>query len=221
MKYQFEPNPTEAAASALAETLSAKLAEGKRVLWLLSGGSSLTIATQAASKIDSDNIENLAITMTDERFVPVGSPDENWQQLLDSGFSLPGAKLYRPLNGKSRVETTANLNHWLDEELRVADYKIAIFGMGTDGHTAGIKPDSVAVTSTELAADFTGDDFERITITPTMVRQLDEAVIQISGDNKRSQLEQLLHDELDVNQQPAQILKSVPRAVIYTDVKLG
>lgn len=220
MQYHFTDQPIKSAANSLAATIKQKLQNNSRVLWLLSGGSSLTIANLVAEELSGLDLDKLSVTMTDERYGEIGHNDENWQTLIDNGFSLSGAKLYRPLNGESRQKATANLAAWLKEELKLADYKIGIFGMGADGHTAGIKPSSSAVDSPDLAADFTGDDFERITITPLAIKQLDEAVIQISGADKKDQLQQLLTSSLPLNDQPAQALKSIATANIYSDIEL-
>jgi 6-phosphogluconolactonase/glucosamine-6-phosphate isomerase/deaminase len=95
----------------------------------------------------------------------------------------------------------------------------SIFGMGPDGHTAGIKPHSPAVWSPNLVADFVADDFERITITPAAIKKLDAAVVQISGQNKVEQLNNLLDCDLTLDNQPAQILKAIPNLTIFSDIK--
>lgn len=220
MRYRFTETPVETASEVLLRILEREILSGKKILWLLSGGSSLDIAVRVSQNLKGMYLGDLTVSMTDERYGLPGHKDENWQQLLDAGLSLPGANLYRPLNGKSRINTTIDFNKWLESALDEAEYKIGIFGMGEDGHTAGISPGTKAVSSRELAAEFTGHDFERITITPTTVAQMDEAIIQISGQNKAQQLHKLLGSELSLDEQPAQILKSIPQATIYTDIKL-
>lgn len=217
MNFIYTNQPVDDAAAAVATTLTDHLSRGERVLLLLSGGSGAAIALAAARQLDNTDLSQLFVSMTDERYGPVGHPDENWQQLLDAGFALPGATTYRPLTGESRAATTAAFATWLSEQLPAADYKLGIFGFGTDGHTAGIKPHSPAVSSTELAAAFTGDDFERITITFETIRQLDEAVVQASGPEKRPVIRDLLAATLSPGDQPAQILRTIPRTTLYTN----
>lgn len=221
MQHISTSDPIQAAADSLVSTISSKLSGGQRVLWLLSGGSSLKIASIVASQIEQADLNSLYITMTDERYGPIGHANENWQLMLNDGFSLTGAETYRVLSGKSRTETTADFNDWLDKHIKLADYKLAVFGIGSDGHTAGIKPGSRAIESNRLAADFTGDDFERITITPKAVALLDEAVIQVSGHEKASQLQDLISKSIPISRQPAQILKAVPKATIHTDIDIS
>ena len=48
-----------------------------------------------------------------------------------------------------------NLMQFFDEELKIAEYKIGLFGIGVDsGHTAGILPDSEAVNCQELVCSY-------------------------------------------------------------------
>ena len=89
--------------------------------------------------------------------------------------------------------------------------------MGADGHTAGIKPSSKAAKSTGIAESFTGDDFERITISLVAITRIDEAIIQASGTNKKPIIHDLLYYESSLEDQPAQVLKSIPESTIYTN----
>jgi len=221
MKYIYTNTPIEKAAKYTADKLIEHLSKGERVLWLLSGGSGSAIAVAAGKKLAGVNLSNLFVTMTDERYGDVGHKDENWQQLLDAGINLPGANLYRPLIGKDIQKTTTKLNDWLDEQYKKSEYIFGIFGMGTDGHTAGIKPGSPAVTSTKYAEYFTGDDFKRITITFESIKNVCEAVIQVSGTDKRPALQKFIHENLPLNKQPAQILKTIPNSILYTNNHKG
>jgi len=219
MKYIYTDMPIEKAATQTANRLINHLNKGERVLLLLSGGSGTAIAIAMAKKLYDSKLTNLFVTMTDERYGKVGHADENWQQLLDAGFNLPGATMYRPLVGKDIQKTTELFNEWLYEQFKMADYKFGIFGMGSDGHTAGIKPDSDAVASTNLAAYLTSADFERITITFPAIRKIDEAVVQASGTDKRTVISDLIYKNLPLDKQPVQILKTIPQIILYTNNK--
>jgi 6-phosphogluconolactonase/glucosamine-6-phosphate isomerase/deaminase len=218
MNYVYTDKPIELAANHVADVLKEHLSNSERVLWLMTGGSGLLISVLASKKLEgTPNLLNLFVTLTDERFGPVGHKDENWQQLLDMGFDLPSANLYRPLIGENTVSTATKFADWLDEKLEITDYSIGLFGLGTDGHTAGIKPHSPAVTASSLAVSYKGDDFERVTIGFSVIRQIDEAIIQVSGDNKRKVLRELIFDSLPLDTQPAQILKEIPNLTIYSN----
>lgn len=209
---------TEPVIAYVANAIQTHLDAGEKVLWILSGGSGGKVCAETSKRLTGD-LTNLITTLSDERYVPMGDPDENWQQLIDYGFSVPNATTYRPIQGKDRATTAHNLGDWIHTQATRADYRIGVFGIGADGHTAGIKPNTSAVTATGWATDFTGDDFERITITFDVIKQLDEVVIQAMGADKATVLDTLMHKDLPVESQPAQILKSVAKNTLFTDYK--
>jgi 6-phosphogluconolactonase/glucosamine-6-phosphate isomerase/deaminase len=219
MRYIYTPSPIDAAAKDLAKLLKKHLLKGERVLWLLSGGSSIPIAVSAGRELKGIDLSKLYVSLTDERFGKLNHIEENWKQLLDEGLDLPGANLYRPLTGRGIQKTTELFSTWLTEQFANADYKVGIFGLGADGHTCGIKPESTAVSATNLATSFLGDDHERITITFPAIKQIDEAIIQASGGGKRGIISDLLNKVLSLKEQPAQILKAIPKSALYTDIK--
>lgn len=210
---------TEPVIEHLIGTLTQRLSDGQRVLWLLSGGSGAKVCLEVAKGLTDMPLDTLFVTLSDERYGPIGHPDENWQQLLDNGFALPGATLYRPLIGKDRGETARAFGDRLQQYIHAVDYRIGLFGVGPDGHTAGIKPRTSAVDAPGWTTDFIGEDFERITMTFAAVRHLDEVVIQAMGPDKASTLDQLLHTDTSPSVQPAQVLKQVKKSTLYTDYK--
>ncbi len=203
----------------LADKILEQLKANQKVLWLVPGGSAIQVAVLAAKRISGYPHFNLVVTVTDERHGAVGHKDSNWQHLIDMGFDLPQAKLIPVLtvNGEqSRTMTTEKFNTIIDKELKNADYKIGLFGIGADGHTAGILPMSGAVEASESVFGYQAPQFERITITPKALTQLNEAVIWAQGEAKWKIIQDL-DKEIDRNLQPAQVLKKVPTLTIFTD----
>ncbi len=204
----------------LANSIIKELEFGKRVLWFATGGSSIAVALEAGKIIASSShhslAKNLRLTMTDERYGPRGHDNSNWQQLIDKGFNLPDAKIIHILCGLDIIETTKTFNTILKNELEDATYKIGLFGIGKDGHTAGILPGSEAIDSERYAFAYDGGEFLRITITPEVVCKLDEAVVFMQGQDKWHIIEDL-EKNIPVVDQPAQILKVVPELTIFSD----
>lgn len=217
MDYIYSDDPVQSAAKHITLAIKDHLLAGKKVLWLLSGGSGIRVVLETARQLQGMDLTNLSVTLTDERYGDLDHKDENWKQLLSGDFALPGATLYRPLTGEDRTVTTDEFGAWLMQQMATAEYTIGLFGIGDDGHTAGIKPHSSAVQATAWAECFTGDDFERITITPFTISQLDEIVIQASGKDKYPVLKRLLDEEIDIAEQPAQSLKRVAICTLYAD----
>lgn len=219
MESIYSDDPIRASAEHLAVAIKEHLVAGEHVLWFLSGGSGIKVVLETDKLLAGADLTNLSATLSDERYGTIGHANENWQQLLDGGLKLEGATLYRPLVSETCSVTTDEFGAWIMQVMDAADYKIGLFGIGSDGHTAGIKPHSPAVDTTAWATCFKGDDFERITMTPLAISQLDEAVIQASGPDKRAVLSQLVHEDIDITNQPAQILKTIQRCTLYTDNK--
>jgi len=203
----------------LANSIITQLNLNKKVLWFATGGSSIKVASIASKKIAEVTHNKLTIMLTDERYGEPTHPDSNWQQLLTTGFNLPQAKLIPILTGENRDTTVKKFNENLKKEFANADYKIGLFGVGGDGHTAGILPNSPAVNYPDLAFGYDSEKFERITMTKNAIAMLDEAVVFMQGENKWPVIKDLKEKDLPFKIQPAQILKQVPLLTIFTDYK--
>lgn len=208
----------EPVAAYLTDVLRTQLEAGKRVLWLVPGGSSIAIAAEVSRRLKDVPKEKLVVTLTDERYGEPGHPDCNWLQLEQAGFSLPGAQMEPVVIGKSMSETVEHFANLLQQHLENAEFKLGFFGIGPDGHTAGILPGSPAVTETKYAAGYDAGNFKRMTMTPPAIALLDEAVVYAAGEAKWPVLDQLETD-MPLTEQPAQILKQVPKLTIYNDHK--
>ncbi|MEO7905181.1 MAG: 6-phosphogluconolactonase [Candidatus Saccharimonadales bacterium] len=221
MHYFHSNKPIFDSAEYAARLIRQQLYAGKRVLWLLSGGSGIKVDVAAAKLLaGTDNLSNLIVSLTDERYGKQGHADENWRELLEAGFVLTGAKLYRPLRATDKLSTLDAYDAWMKKQFAAADYVIGIFGIGSDGHTAGIKPNSDATSAAGYTTHFEGDDYERMTITYQAINKMDAAIIQASGVDKRATLQQLLDKSLPLADMPAQILHKVPDVSLYTDCEL-
>ena len=169
--------------------------------------------------LEGVDLSNLTVTLTDERYGPVGHPDSNWWQMEEAGVTLPGAQRIPVLAGADRPATTSAFAAHLQAAFSQADYVLGFFGIGADGHTAGILPGSLAVHSEELAASYDAGNYERITMTPKAVTRLDEAVVYAVGKAKWPVFDDLSKGDLPLDVQPAQILKQVPECTVFNDYK--
>jgi 6-phosphogluconolactonase/glucosamine-6-phosphate isomerase/deaminase len=198
--------------------LSMALEGSKKVLWLVPGGSAITIATMVSQRLGGLPLHNLRVSLTDERFGPPGHPDSNWQQLMQSGFALPGAVLEPVLHGQTIMDDCLAFDQWLAGQLADCDYSLGFFGMGSDGHTAGILPQSSAADAPSIAAQYDGGAFQRITMTGKAIAQLDEAVLYAVGQEKAAALA-MLDQTVAPREQPAQYLKLVNKLTVFNDHK--
>jgi len=206
----------------IASSVVKQLEAGKKVLLFLTGGSSVVVGVKIADILreskDTNLLANLTVTLTDERYGPIDHFNSNFFQLTEQGFSLPQAKIIPILVDEDRNITVEKFNANLNEEFIRAEYKIGLFGVGVDGHTSGILPETSAVNAKDLAFGYDTATFSRITITFNAIEKLDEVVVSAQGKDKWKVLEELKTD-IELTRQPAQILKRVPVLTIFSDMK--
>jgi 6-phosphogluconolactonase/glucosamine-6-phosphate isomerase/deaminase len=208
-------------ARTIANRLISKLSAGKKVLWLVPGGSNIHIAVDVMQQIPEELSQNLTVGLTDERYGKIGHDDSNWKQLDDAGFDPKQAKTLMVLdNSDSPEQNAANYEKKYREALAQNDVTIGFFGMGGDGHTSGIKPESVSAhehSDDVLIVGYNFTDYDRITTSFAAIAKLDAAFLVAFGEDKRPAMENL-KKEIPLEQQPTQILKQVPETIVFSDI---
>jgi 6-phosphogluconolactonase/glucosamine-6-phosphate isomerase/deaminase len=208
-------------AKLLADKIGGYLEQDKKVLWLLSGGSNISISILVfqilKSKYSAIIKNNLAVTLTDERYGVVGHPDSNWQQLLEAGFDFSTIKSVPVLFDLDLDETVKKFNKNYIELINWADITIGQFGLGADGHVAGVLPDTFGVTSNNTACGYDGGKFTRVTVTLNTIKNINIAFTFAFGEAKKDVIEILKSEKISLTHMPAQILKQVQESYLYTD----
>lgn len=206
------------AAQALLANLMQPLVEGQAVLWLVPGGSNIPIAATVMSQIPTGITAKLTIMLTDERYGAVGHPDSNALQLKQAGFNPRGATFLPVLTGISLGETIRAYAQMAQTQFAAHRTIIGQFGIGADGHIAGILPGSPAATEQQSwACGYRAFNFTRVTLTFPALYRLSAAYAFAYGAAKHDALRHLITEELPLPVQPAQVLKSIPKAYLYTD----
>ncbi len=204
----------ETTAKFITASILNQLKIGKNVLFFVAGGSAISVGIKVAELLRGHLHNNLKVTLTDERYGHINHPDSNYFQLIKNGFVLPYSKIIPVLIDKDKKTTTKNFNKIIKHEFATADYKIGLFGIGEDGHTAGILPGSIAVDDKNFVCNYDTPKFSRITLTCYAIEKLDEAVVWMQ--NKPNVLENL-QKEISIREQPSQVLKKVPLLTIFTN----
>ena len=221
MKFIHSADPSHGI-SELSTRLVTLLKGHKKVLWLLAGGSNIPIAAEVMSqirrKVSSDELSRLTLALTDERYGPVGHADSNWFQLTQTSVDLSGIKTYPILRDLPLAETIDAYGKDAEIFLNSADVIIAQFGMGADGHIAGLLPHCSALQSTHLVDGYVGQPFTRISLTIPVLRKINVAYAFIFGESKKVALQKLRDETLSLAEQPAQILREIPEVYVYEDV---
>ncbi|HUC87886.1 MAG TPA: 6-phosphogluconolactonase [Candidatus Binatia bacterium] len=205
--------------SVIAKSLKAALKTNTRVLWIITGGSNIALAANIMKHISVADSAKLAIMLSDERYGEVGHPDSNLKQLYDAGFKPKKAIVVPVLRPGATLEMTVELyDQAVHAAFHAADSVIALLGIGPDGHIAGILPGSEATKESEAwVVGYKTPEFIRITLTPYALSQVSLAFSVANGAAKLSTLKALMNKTQPVSKQPAQILKQVPEATVFSD----
>jgi len=203
----------------LATEIVAELKDGRKVLWFLTGGSSISSCVEAFNIVRNElvDLSNLTVTLTDERYGEVGHVDSSWQKLIDSGFDFDLVPNIPVLKGLRFTETARDWQEALTEVFSSSDLIIAQFGIGSDLHIAGILPESLATKEIDFVSFYSTDEFNRITLSFEGIKQINRAYVFIFGESKKDVISELQDSDEPISQKPANILKSLPEVFVYSD----
>ena len=204
----------------LADRIASELVAGHTVLWLLPGGSNIPASVAVMGKLRHDcpeKIKNLTLLLSDERYGPLKHVDSNYFQLKQAGFTEGDATFIQTLVNATLDDTVKYYGEAYQELLAKQPVVIGQFGMGADGHIAGVLPGSPAVTSQESAVCYDAGQFERITLTLKSLKKVKAAYVFVFGEPKCQALQTLRGQSLPVQDQPAQLFKTLPEATIFND----
>jgi 6-phosphogluconolactonase len=198
--------------------------EGKKILYLLSGGSSAYIGVQALALVEESKRKNIVVALVDERFVPYDSPDSNAKLLKDLGILNYASNFIEILAGDSVTDRTLVAQRYqqklLDAQADV-DLVIAVLGVGSDNHTAGILPGINFDNNSVAVVDYSSEKFERISISPSFFDSIDILFAYIEGEEKEAAVNELqvIHDSVDY---PAQLIKKAKQyEILYNKEKIA
>jgi len=200
---------SKAEAAQIVANQLADAANNKTVL-LLSGGSSAAVGVRALNLLHVDLQHNITVLLADERFVAYDSTDSNATLLKELGIARAQVGFIEVIRPQtlSRQDTAALYWENLQRSLTNAAHVIAVLGIGTDNHTAGILPSSAAAESqSEGVVDYSTDVFERITIAPNFFKNIDYAFVYAEGEDKEAAV-QAIEDTHNVVTHPSQLVKN-------------
>lgn len=204
--------------AALVQHLTRELKRGRRVLWLVPGGSNIPISVDIMHQLPDNLTQHLSILLCDERYGDPGHANSNYEQLQNMGFEHKQATFMPALvHGLTQQEVTHRYDELVAHAFESAEVTIGQFGIGTDGHIAGILPHSPAVRAEAMVTSYEAPPHIRLTMTPVALHRLHAAYAFVFGADKRQALHRLQAEVLPLDDQPSQILKQLPEAYVYND----
>ncbi|MDD4989342.1 MAG: 6-phosphogluconolactonase [Candidatus Pacebacteria bacterium] len=220
----------------IATALSEILVTKEPTLLLLASGSALLFL----DLIDREALtSNLTVGMVDERYSE--DPNiNNFAQLKKTKFYATAEKRrVHFFDSQVKKDETLeqygrrfaeNIEDWLRENPK--GHLIATFGMGEDGHTAGIFPypenpeefrSLFEKNPTATAYDAKNKNMYslRVTTTYTFIKtKIDKALIYITGEKKRKALARVLSSSGTIEETPGRIWREMRDVKIFSDIKI-
>lgn len=219
---KFLKQPISKAIPVIARTISKKLDNNQKVLWLVCGGSNIAAQVEIMNMLCAHHIErlhNLSILPMDERYGMAGHADSNYRQMHDAGFQADDA-LWVDILARDMplADTVQYYSETVQNAFASANFVIGTFGMGADGHTAGVLPHSPALeNATATVVGYEAPGFTRMTITPTWLTRCNASYLLAYGPEKQTALQNLYAHTLALDDMPARLHYDIPDATVYNE----
>ncbi|MCB1232484.1 MAG: 6-phosphogluconolactonase [Verrucomicrobiae bacterium] len=188
----------------IASRVVAKQADGFSAFRLsLCGGSTPRSIYAALAERKDIDWTRVLLTFGDERCVPPDHADSNYrmvkESLLDPG-EVPSASVMRMAGEMDPEEAAARYDGQLKKLAQLAGeerfvHDLVLLGMGDDGHTASLFPETTALEEMErnAVANFVPKfDSWRLTLTYPLINAAKEVAFLVNGEKKRPIVNEVL-----------------------------
>jgi 6-phosphogluconolactonase len=220
------------AAELFVSAAASSIAAGGRFTVCLSGGStpkSLFNTLTSADFADKADWSKIVFFFGDERMVPVTSSDSNFRSADENLFAplrIAGNQIFRwpveaetPQQAATTYEKTLTAFFGLSGQAASGApapdrprFDLCLLGMGPDGHTASLFPNTSALgEKTKIAVANRVDKLKttRLTLTFPVINNSSEILFLVSGADKAAALKDVLEGPVLPLERPAQNIKPV------------
>ena len=162
--------------------------------------------------------DKIQLFWVDERIVDPDSPLSNYKLAADTFLSrvaIPPENIHRIPTEYEDFEVAARSYEQTIRDVfslekgRLPEFDLIVLGMGVDGHTGSLFPNSYATFDTEDLACVVyvlDDKLNRITLTHPVLCAASQLVVQVSGKEKAAILKEVLTSEPDEVRYPIHAL---------------
>jgi len=190
----------------------------------LSGGSTpksifkMLCSDQFKGEIEWDKI---LFFWGDERAVPPEDPESNYKMAMESGIkNMPIKKenIFR-MNAEHDLEQgSKEYEELINKKLHSKLFDLVMLGVGDDGHTASLFPNTEALKETEklVVANYVPSKrTSRMTLTFSAINKSKNIVLYVLGDNKKDILKKVLFPEPGSESYPCQMIGSSQNKALW------
>jgi len=185
----------------------------------------LNAAKVMLSRLSDKQKKKLTIAQIDARIPHREDADDiNWRKIKQvfSGHLTLDPYNAMQENGETPDDIASNYSARLEMLMEKADKTIGLYGIGKDGHIAGMLPGRAAYNFTRFldgrhVVKYRPKDYLRITTTQEVLVSLDKVVVLVCGKEKHRAVADLDKDILP-HIHPAQLLKDVKKAEAHINV---
>ena len=169
----------------------------------------------------------IQVFWVDERYVPPDSPHSNYRLAADTFLgkvAIPAANIHRIPTEYEDIKAAARC---YEKTIRkvfglgrrgIPRFDLVVLGMGADGHTGSLFPNSYAPFDTEDLACVVyafGDTLNRVTLTHPVLQAASRLAVLVCGPEKAHILKEVLTSEPDEVHYPIHVLWPVLDKVIW------
>jgi 6-phosphogluconolactonase len=215
--YEDKKRLAEAAAHDFAEKAAEAIASSGRFVVALAGGSTPKAAYELLASEYTDEVDwsNVHVFFGDERSVPPDDDDSNYRMAREALLDhVPVGSVHR-MKGELLPDEAAMQ---YEEELREffgalgspPEFDLIQLGIGDDGHTASLFPDTPALTVTDRwVAQNPVPKLEtvRITLTLPVINAAKAVSFLVAGEGKAEALKEILEGDADPRDYPAKLVR--------------
>jgi 6-phosphogluconolactonase len=163
----------------------------------------------------------------DERHVPPDHPDSNYRMAYETLLSrvpVPTANVHRIRAETPEAKDAAeDYEQTLRKQFRLYEaelprFDLVLLGLGSDGHTASLFPDTSALLETKRLAVANWVEklqADRITLTPPVFNNAACVTFLVSGEDKAPALQAVLEGPREPQRLPAQLIRPASGRLVF------
>lgn len=155
---------------------------------------------------------------SDERDVDCEDPDSNYRNAMDilGTLKIPENNIFKMRTHDNAEESAYAYERIILEKIPESKFDLVMLGLGTDGHTASLFPETEALKETErlVTANFVPKlNAKRITMTFPCITSSREVIVYVSGLDKKNMVDSLFKRSSEPLYLPINLLSSSERQI--------